>query len=79
MYRENVLVIEVLIGGFQEDKVVRGQPGEPVAVDTKLGWVLSGPMKGNGEVNNMVIVLMTRRQPVLNWIRMLRGYGMWKH
>ena len=24
----------------------RGEPGEPVAVRTSLGWVLSGPLKG---------------------------------
>ena len=57
--KADVLVAEVLIGAdylwsFQEDKVARGQPGEPVAVHTKLGWVLSGPMKENGEVNNKV-------------------------
>ena len=31
---------------MQEDRVIRGKPGEPVAVQTKLGWVLSGPLKG---------------------------------
>ena len=45
------LVIDVLVGidffhTFQEDKVRRGDPGEPVAVKTKLGWVLSGPLRG---------------------------------
>ena len=28
-----------------------------MAVHTKLGWVLSGPMKGNGEVNNIVNIV----------------------
>ena len=46
-----VLEIDVLIGSdylwrFQEGKTLRGKPDEPVAVATKLGWVLSGPIKG---------------------------------
>ena len=30
---------------FQEGRTIRGQRDEPVAVETSLGWVLSGPMK----------------------------------
>eukprot|EP00795_Rhopilema_esculentum_P016152 gene16152-biopygen907 len=45
------LTIDVLIGNdfmyeLQGDTVIRGEPGEPVAVQTKLGWVLSGPLTG---------------------------------
>ncbi|CAB4030686.1 E3 ubiquitin- ligase DZIP3, partial [Paramuricea clavata] len=63
--KENeVLEIEVLIGAdylwcFQEGNVVRGKADEPVAVQTRLGWVLSGPMKVNGssnETNSMHVV-----------------------
>ena len=31
---------------FQSGKVVKGKVVEPVAVETCLGWVLSGSMKG---------------------------------
>ena len=45
------LEIHVLVGSdflwsFQKDEIVRGEPSDPVAVATKLGYVLSGPMKG---------------------------------
>ena len=43
------LEIDVLIGAdylwsFQTGKIVRGEVDEPVAVETELGWVLSGPL-----------------------------------
>ena len=42
------LEIDVLIGAdylwtFQTGNVVRGEAHEPVAVETELGWVISGP------------------------------------
>ena len=45
------MVIDVLIGAdflwhFQKGCKIRGNFDEPVAVETELGWVLSGPMKG---------------------------------
>ena len=45
------MVIDVLIGAdylwnFQKGCTIRGKCDEPVAVETELGWVLSGPMKG---------------------------------
>ncbi|CAB4005252.1 E3 ubiquitin- ligase DZIP3 [Paramuricea clavata] len=51
---KNVLEIELLIGAdylwlFQEGRTVRGKSNEPVAVQTKLGWVLSGPLKSSSE------------------------------
>ncbi|CAB4015032.1 Hypothetical predicted protein, partial [Paramuricea clavata] len=53
---KNVLEIELLIGAdydylwlFQEGRTVRGKSDEPVAVQTKLGWVLSGPLKSSSE------------------------------
>ena len=44
------LVIDLLIGSdylweFQKGRTIRGEPEEPVAVETELGWVLSGPLK----------------------------------
>ncbi|CAB4017874.1 E3 ubiquitin- ligase DZIP3, partial [Paramuricea clavata] len=51
---KNVLEIELLIGAdylwlFQEGRTVRGKSDEPVAVQTKLGWVLSGSLKSSSE------------------------------
>ena len=46
-----ILDVDLLIGAdflwsFQGGRTVRGEPGEPVAVETHLGWVLSGPLNG---------------------------------
>ena len=48
---KEALEIDVLVGidllhTVQDGPAIRGKPGEPVAVKTKLGWVLSGPLKG---------------------------------
>ena len=48
---QDSLVVDVLVGIdsyflLQEDEVIRGEPADPVAIKTKLGWVLSGPLKG---------------------------------
>ena len=48
---EERLNIHVLIGAdfqweFMEGEEIRGGPHQPVAVKTTLGWVLSGPLKG---------------------------------
>ena len=45
------LEIDILCGSnclrsFQDGDCIRGGPGEPLAVPTSLGWVLSGPLKG---------------------------------
>ena len=50
----DLLEIDVLIGAdnlwaFQSGRVVKGKDDEPVAVDTCLGWVISGPLKGSSE------------------------------
>ena len=44
------LEIDILVGAdylwnFQKDCTIRGGIDEPVAVETELGWVLSGPMR----------------------------------
>ena len=46
------MFIDVLIGAdylwsFQKGCTMRGKPDKPVAVETELGWVLSGPMKSS--------------------------------
>ena len=48
---EDKLQIDILIGSdflwqFLEGETIRGGPQEPVAVRTTLGWVLSGPLRG---------------------------------
>ena len=48
---EDKLCVGILVGidyiwSLVEEQTIRGEPGEPVAVKTKLGWVLSGPLKG---------------------------------
>ena len=30
---------------FQKGRTIRGEPEEPVAVETELGWVFSGPLE----------------------------------
>ena len=49
--KQDRLEIDCLIGSdwiwsFQEGRTIRGGQQEPVAVETSLGWVLSGPLKG---------------------------------
>ena len=44
------LEIDVLIGAdylwrFQTGRIVKGEPDQPVAIETELGWVLSGPLR----------------------------------
>ena len=54
---EDYLEIDLLIGSdylwqFHEGEVIRGGQEEPVAVKTSLGWVISGPLKGE-QLNSM--------------------------
>ena len=30
---------------FLDDPTIRGEPGQPVAISTKVGWLLSGPVE----------------------------------
>ena len=39
------------------DKQYGGELGEPIAVKTKFGWVLSGPLKGE-RVSSVEIVTL---------------------
>ena len=44
------LEVDILIGSyylwcFQGGRTVRGEPNDPVVIETMLGWVLSGPLK----------------------------------
>ena len=31
---------------FHQERTIRGEVEEPIAVEIELGWVLSGPLKG---------------------------------
>ena len=42
-----VLIGSVYLWCFQGARTVRGERDEPIAVETGLGWVLSGPMEGS--------------------------------
>ena len=49
--KQSRLELDILIGSnflwnFQGQQTIRGGIDEPVAVNTKLGWVISGPLKG---------------------------------
>lgn len=64
-----VLEIDVLIGSdslwrFQGGETLRGKPDEPVAVATRLGWVLSGPIKGSRCENEVVNVKFVKSEGV---------------
>ncbi len=57
--KEDILQVDVLIGSnflweFQGMETIRGEKTHPVAVNTKLGWVLSGPLKGKSLLENNV-------------------------
>ena len=56
------LEIDLLIGsdylwGFQKGRTVRGEPEEPVALETELGWVLSGPLRGKEPDSKQEVVV----------------------
>ncbi|XP_048583524.1 uncharacterized protein LOC125563014 [Nematostella vectensis] len=56
---EERLEIEVLVGAdylwqFQRGCVIRGKVEEPVAIETELGWVLSGPMTADSNHEEIV-------------------------
>ena len=71
---EDDILVDILVGSDQywqlvSGKVVRGEDG-PTAIQTKLGWVLSGPTNGavqnDQQQNNLVTthVLKTATKPV---------------
>ena len=54
----------IFLHTLQEGKTLWGEPCEPAAVKTKLGWVLSGPLKGKkgSSVENVNINFVTDSQ-----------------
>ena len=64
---EETLNIDALVGSdylwnFQEGETIRGEEDhDPIAVKTKLGWVLSGPLKGKTEVGTVKVNLNVSR------------------
>ena len=66
--KDEVLGIDLLIGAdylwsFQEGRTIRGEAGEPVAIETCLGWVLSGPMKGFRDDSQISVNLVSQVIP----------------
>ena len=66
---EDMLPVDILVGSnffweFQMGETIRGGPHEPVAVNTTLGWVLSGPVKGNftTDANGNFVVDSTKQE-----------------
>ena len=62
------MAIDVLIGAgylwhFQGGDVIKGQPGEPVAIKTVLGYVLSGPVhrEKNEVVSTNLVINETKK------------------
>ena len=63
--------IDVLIGSDYYWDVVTGDiirgNGGPVAIHSKFGWLVSGPLKGiNAHVNNVIVELIIEGSPVPN-------------
>ena len=62
------MAIDLLIGAdylwyFQGGDIIKGQPGEPVAIQTALGYVLSGPVDGvKSEVVSTNLVINGTRE-----------------
>ena len=55
-----ILGVDLLIGAdylwsFQEGRTIRGEPNDPVAIETRLGWVLSGPLRGFCEDSQIIV------------------------
>ena len=52
---------------FMDGEVKRGGPGEPVAIKTAMGWVLSGPLKGKKSDLNESNVNFVSELPISGW------------
>ena len=66
--KDEVLGIDLLIGAdylwsFQKGRTIRGEAGEPVAIETCLGLVLSGPMKGFRDDSQISVNLVSQVIP----------------
>ena len=54
---DDLLKVDILVGAdflweFQGQETVTGGRNEPVAVKTELGWVSSGPLKGESLIQS---------------------------
>jgi len=68
------LDVDLLIGAdhlwnFQKGAILRGKSDEPVAIETELGWVLSGPLKGEctggSDINANAVVTVCGNADIL--------------
>ncbi|XP_046841149.1 uncharacterized protein LOC124435254 [Xenia sp. Carnegie-2017] len=63
--KQDTLDVDVLIGAdnlwaFQQGEIIRGKDDEPVAINTCLGWVISGPLKGSSNLKNAHVNLVSQ-------------------
>ena len=72
---QEVLAVDILVGidflhSLQDGKTIRGEPGQPVAIKTKLGWVISGPLKGKKlnsvETSNVNLIIQPQKSITFN-------------
>ena len=66
--KDEIVGIDLLIGAdylwsFQKGRTIRGEAGEPFAIKTCLGWVLSGPMKGFRDDSQISVNLVSQFIP----------------
>ncbi|XP_046854266.1 uncharacterized protein LOC124447403 [Xenia sp. Carnegie-2017] len=73
--KQDTLDVDVLIGAdnlwaFQQGEIIRGKDDEPVAINTCLGWVISGPLKGSSNLKtarvNLVSQIATQNADSIN-------------
>ncbi|XP_046856555.1 uncharacterized protein LOC124449645 [Xenia sp. Carnegie-2017] len=60
-----MLEVDVLIGAdnlwaFQKGEIIRIKKNEPVAIDTCLRWIVSGPLKGSWKIKNAHVNLVSQ-------------------
>jgi len=66
--KDKVLGIDLLIGAaylwsFQKGRTIWGEAGKPVAIETCLGWMLAGPMKGFHDDSQIRVNLVSQVIP----------------
>ena len=55
----DVLEIDLVIWCFHKDRTIRGEAREHVAIETNLGWVLSGPLRGSDDESQVSVNLIS--------------------
>ena len=71
--------MDVLIGAdylwsFQTGNFVRGGVGEPVAIETQLGWVVSAPLESSQSTERVSGQCISYRKRQYNYGKIRRGH-----